>query len=430
MAANRIRLKIQAEAGDKTAQTIKGIISNPDRLLGVLLLGNTIANIGAATLVTYLIAEYQPEHAEKASIIASILLTVVILVFCELAPKIIASAQSEQVSRKLLVPLRVSLWVLGPFARLAAWCANKLVRAAGLNAEASPFSHALSEDEIRSIIAGSTADGMAEDKKKMLHNIFQMGATQVRSVMIPRVGVTAIDIGDPAPEILSVIKKTNYSRIPVYRGNFDNVLGILNAKDLLQNLQNPAEINLAVLLRPIHYVPDTATIESVLRQFQSMHLHMAIVVDEFGGVEGIVTLEDLIEEIVGDIRDEHDTDPDTVRELGPDVYSVAGNLPVKDFNRMFESQLPESKEYTTIVGFLQTRTGRLLQEGETVRYQDLSFVVEKVDGFRIASIRLRLPKASAEAGRALRSQQPKSDVGAGRRGEQKAGERSARGGRE
>jgi CBS domain containing-hemolysin-like protein len=320
-----------------------------------------------------------------------------VLIFCELTPKIISAAHAEPVSRKLLLPIRLSLLLLGPFARLGAWCANLLVRLTGLSPDVSPFAHALSEDEIRAIIAGSTAEGMAEEKREMLHNIFEIAAIQVREAMIPRVDVTAIDIDAPPAEILSTISRSGYSRIPVYRGNLDNLLGLLNVKDLLPHLEKPGEINLMVLLRPVHYVPDTARIDSVLRQLQSMHQHMAIVVDEFGGVKGIISMEDLIEEIVGEIRDEHDTEIEAVRALGPDLYSISGSLPVKDFNRLFEYPIPESKEYATLVGFLQARTGRLLHEGETIRYQGLSFSIEKTDGFRIVSVRVRVPASNASA---------------------------------
>ncbi len=397
MAVNRLHLKYLADGGDKNAGAIKRIVSNPDRLLGVILLGNTIANIGAASLVTYLVAEYFPQKTERIGILATVALTLVVLIFCELTPKIIGATHAEQVSRKLLRPIRFSLWLLTPFAQLATWCANRLVRLSGLSPSASPFAHALSEDEIRSIIAGSTAEGMAEEKREMLHNIFEIAATRVRTVMIPRVEVTAVDIDDPLAENLATIRRTSYSRIPVYRGNFDNILGILNAKDLLQHLERPGEIHLEALLRPVYYVPDTARIDSVLRRLQSMHLHMAAVVDEFGGVEGIITLEDLIEEIVGEIRDEHDTETDAVRALGPDLYSVSGNLPAKDFNRLFEHKIPESTGYTTVSGFLQDRTGRLLHEGEIVQYQGLSFSIEKADGFRIVSVRVRVPAVIANA---------------------------------
>jgi putative hemolysin len=392
MAINRLRLKYKAEAGDRRAEAVRRILANPDRLLGVILLGNTIANIAAASLATWLVTEFAPAaYAKVTGLLASAVLVVVILIFAELAPKIISASHAEQVSSKLLMPVRFSIWLLSPFASLAAWIANRTVRLLGLSGKASPFSYALSEDEIRALIAGSSSAGLGDEKKEMLYNVFEIGATQVREIMIPRVKVTAVDIDGPLSEILAAAARTTYSRIPVYRENFDNLIGILHVKDLLQYIQRPGEINLQYLLRPVHYVPDTARLDLVLRQFQSMHLHMAGVVDEFGGVEGIVTLEDLLEEIVGEIRDEHDTDAEAVRELGPNLYSIAGSLPVRDFNRSFDVKIPESKDYTTVVGFLETRTGRLLNAGEVVRYQDLTFSIEKVEGFRIVSVRVRTP---------------------------------------
>ena len=393
-AVNRLRLKYQAEAGDKQAKAIKEILSNPDRILGVILFGVTVAEIAAAGIVTYLIAsQTASQYAEIISLAASILFSMVILIFCELTPKIIAAAYPEQISRMLLLPIRITIRILFPFARLAAWIANRIVRIAGLDPHASPFAHGPSEEEIKAMIAGSSEANMPIEKKEMLHNIFEIGATQIREVMIPRVEVTAVEIDDDIPKILDVVNKTNYSRIPVYRQNFDNPIGILNVKDLLQYVRKNEEINLQALLRPAHFVPDSAPLDFVLRRMQSMHLHMAIVVDEFGGIEGIVTLEDLLEEIVGEIRDEHDTEIEDIRELGPNLYSVAGKLPVKDFNRFFDEKLPEAPEYSTLAGFLEALTGRLLPEGETVQYQSLTFTMEKIEGFRIVSIRVRASNA-------------------------------------
>jgi putative hemolysin len=389
MALNRIRLRYEAEAGDARAASIKKILSNPDQLLGVILLGNTIANVSAASFVAYLIATYVPRnHIDTVSILGSVLLAGLILILCELTPKIIAANQPDRVSRKLLGAVLFCLKIMAPFARLASWLANHVVRLAGLSPHASPFVHALSEDEIQAIIAGSTDLGMGEEKKEMLHNVFQIGETRAREVMIPRVEVTAIEIESNFQEILSVLRQSNFSRIPVYRENLDSIVGILYAKDLLQYIDKPDEIKLQTLLRPVHFVPETARIDDVLRQMQSMHQHMAVVVNEFGSVEGILTLEDLLEEIVGEIRDEHDAETELVHEISPNLFLAPGSLPIKDFNRAFESKLPESAEYSTLAGFLQTQTGRLLKAGETVRSKDLSFTVDKVDGFRILSVRI------------------------------------------
>ncbi len=396
MAVDRMRLKYRAEAGDKRADAVRRILADTDRLLSVILLGNTVANIAAASLATYLVTVYAPpEHERGIGLAVSALLALAVLIFAELTPKMIAAAHAEQLTGGMLLPVRFSIWLLGPLAVLAARISNLAVRIIGVSSAASPFTHALSEDEIRALIAGSGAAGLPEEKKEMLYNVFEIGATKVREIMIPRGEVTAVEIDAPVAEILATIRKTSYSRIPVYRENFDNPVGVLYVKDLLPYIERPGEINLQVLLRPAHYVPDTARLDAVLRQFQSMHLHIAIVVDEFGGVEGIVSLEDLLEEIVGEIRDEHDTEMESVRELGPNLYSIAGSLPVKDFNRFFEVKIPEAHEYTTIVGFLESRTGRLLKEGEVVRYQDLTFSIEKADGFKIVSVRVRTPPPKA-----------------------------------
>jgi putative hemolysin len=401
MTLNRPRLKFKADSGDKQAAAIKRIVNKPDRLLGVILLGNTVANIAAASLFAFIVAAYAPkEHVDTVGFVGSIVLALVVLVFCELTPKIIAATHPEQTTRKVLLPVRFSIWLLSPISRLAAWIANQTVRIVGIPPKASPFAIGPSEDEIRAMIAGSSESSMPADKREMLHNIFEIGTTQVREIMIPRGEVTAVGIDDPIPEILDVVNKTNYSRIPVYRGDFDNPLGILYVKDLLPYIQRSEDINLHSLIRPVRFIPDSARLDAVLRQLQSMRLHMAVVVDEFGGIEGIITLEDLLEEIVGEIRDEHDTEIEAVRELGPDLYSVAGNLPVKDFNRQFENKIPEAPEYTTLAGFLQALTGRLLLEGETVRYRNLTLTIEKKEEFRIVSVRVRpsAAKAKVESG--------------------------------
>jgi putative hemolysin len=401
MTVNRLRLKFKADSGDKQAAAIKHIVDRPDRLLGVILLGNTVANIAAASLFAFIITAYAPKkYTDTVGFLGSITLALIVLVFCELTPKIIAATHAEQTSRMFLLPVRFSIWLLSPISQLAAWIANGIVRIVGIPARASPFAIGPSEDEIRAMIAGSTEASMPADKKEMLYNIFEIGAIQVREVMIPRGEVTAIEIDDDIAKILDVVKKTNYSRIPVYRRNFDNPVGMLYVKDLLQYIQRSEDINIQTLLRPVHFIPASARLDAVLRQLQSMHLHMVIVVDEFGGIEGIVTLEDLLEEIVGEIRDEHDTETESVHQLGTNLYSIEGNLPVKDFNRLFDDKIPEAQEYATLAGFLQALTGRLLWEGETVRYQNLILTVEKKEGFRIASIRVRTsaPKPQPEAG--------------------------------
>jgi putative hemolysin len=385
------RLKYQEEAGDRKAGVIYRIASNSDRLLGVMLFGVNVAEIMAAGLVTSLIFSYAaPEYKEIAGITGSILFSFVILIFCELTPKMIAAARPEQLSRRLLPPMRFFLFVFSPVAGFVTRLANWLVRLAGIGADASPFPHSVSQEEIMAIIADAGEASVPSTKKNMLHNVFEIDTTRIREVMIPRGEVTAIGIKDDIAGVLDAIGKTNYSRVPVYGRNFDNMLGILHVKDLLQYLPKKGEgINIHRLLRPIHFVPESARLDVVLRRLQAMRLHMAIVVDEFGGVAGIVTLEDLLEEIVGEIHDEYDAESESVRRIDPDTYSIEGNLPIRDFNRSFSDKIPEAPEYATIAGFLESLTGRLLREGEIIHYENLVFTIEKTEGFRIDAIRVR-----------------------------------------
>jgi putative hemolysin len=414
IALNRQRLKYQEEAGDRQAGVIHRIVSNPDRLLGVILFGVTMSEIAAAGLVTSLVTAYvAPEHSEVAGLVGSVGFSFFVLIICELTPKIIAAARPEQLSRELLPAVRFFIVVFSPFARLAAWLSNGLVALIGLDSVASPFPQGVSQEEIRAMIADAGEASVPTTKKRMLHNVFDIDTKQIREVMIPRGEVTAIDIDAELADILDTVNKTNYSRVPVYRKDFDNPLGILHVKDLFQYLRPDRKdgedgkagedgsdvggidgISIDTLLRPIHFVPDSARLDAVLRRLQAMRLHMAIVVDEFGGVAGIVTLEDLLEEIVGEIQDEHDSEANSVRSLGANVYSIAGNLPVRDFNRSFSDKIPEAPEYATIAGFLESLTERLLEEGETVQYETMSFTIEKTSGFRITSIRVRAQAAT------------------------------------
>ena len=389
---NRQRLKYQEENGDRKAGVIHRIVSNTDRLLGPLLLGTNVANLAAAGLVTSVVISYfEKEHQEIAGLAGSIAFSFIILVFCELTPKIIAAANPDQLTRKLLQPTRFFIVIFSPISQFTTRLANCLVRLAGFDAVSSPFQHGASQEEIKAMIAGAGEASVPSMKKHILHNVFEIDTTQIREVMIPRGEVAAIDIDADLSGILRHVSKMNYSRVPVYRKDFDNILGILHVKDLLQYLPNKdADIDIRALLRPIHFVPDSARLDVVLRQLQSMRLHMAIVVDEFGGVEGIVTLEDLLEEIVGEIHDEYDAESESVRKTGPDIYTINGNLPIRDFNRSFSDKIPEAPEYATIAGFLEVLTGRLLREGEVVRYENLIFTIEKTEGFRVDAIRVKI----------------------------------------
>ena len=239
----------------------------------------------------------------------------------------------------------------------------------------------------------------------LLHNVSQFADTVAREVMIPRPEVVAIEASASLTEIVRAFQVSGYSRLPVYRGEFDDMVGVVHSKDLMPYLLNPEGFRIERILHDPLFVPDNAPLQEVLRQMQRRQAHFAIAVDEHGGVEGILTLEDLLEEIVGDIQDEHDEDaPDGIRLEVDGTVLLDGSVSVRELNRRLALDLPESDEYTTLAGFLMARAGRLLVQGDAVAFERLSFTVEVLDRRRIS--RVRMERGADDAGDAERAASP------------------------
>jgi CBS domain containing-hemolysin-like protein len=222
--------------------------------------------------------------------------------------------------------------------------------------------------------------------------VFEFSDTLVREAMVPRTEMAAIPAGSSLEEITRAFEKYRYSRLPVYRESLDNVIGFIHSKDVMPYLLHPEKFRLDDALQPPLYLVDTARLEDVLRQMQKAKVHFGFVVDEHGGLEGIITLEDLLEEIVGDISDEHDEEVnEQIKPAGDYKYILAGGLAVRDLNRRLKLSLPESESYTTIAGFLMTEAGHVLKPGDTVEYNGLKFDVDRVERRRVISVRLELP---------------------------------------
>jgi len=226
----------------------------------------------------------------------------------------------------------------------------------------------------------------------LIHRVFEFSDTLVREAMVPRPAIAAISADCSVQDITRAFQQHRYSRLPVYRGSLDNVVGFIHSKDLMPYLLRPEEFKLEYVLQPPMYVVDTARLEDVLRQMQKAKSHFGFVVDEHGGVEGIITLEDLLEEIVGDISDEHDEEVnEQISQLDERLYLLDGALAVRDLNRRLKVSVPESEDYTTIGGFLMTEAGHVLQKDEVIEYDGLRFIIQKVERRRLLQVRLELP---------------------------------------
>jgi CBS domain containing-hemolysin-like protein len=254
------------------------------------------------------------------------------------------------------------------------------------------------EDELRGLIDVSLASGhLRREERRLIDRVFEFSETLVREAMVPRTEITAISADCTLDQMAETFREHPYSRLPVYRESLDDVIGFIHSKDIMRFLLRPTEFSLDEVLQPPMYVVDTARLEDVLRQMQRAKVHFGFVVDEYGGVEGIITLEDLLEEIVGDISDEHDAEVNEQIQPQPDgTYKLDGGLVVRDLNRRLKLTLPEDEGYTTVAGFLMSEAGHVLSQGDVVKYSGLIFSVEAVHRRRIISVHLQKEAAESE----------------------------------
>lgn len=419
VSVRRARLEARAAAGSRNARSALRLLDNPTVFISAVQLGITLASlalgwIGEPTLA----AMFEPIASSIASegragyiahvvaiVIAFSLITFLHIVLGELMPKMIALERAEKLALFCSRPLelfarifKAPLWVLNSVGAT-------LGRLIGLK---STLDHAAvyTETELRQLIDVARDSGyLRAEERRLIHRVFEFSDTLVREAMIPRTEMAAIPSDSSLEQITKAFEQFGYSRLAVYRDSLDNVLGFIHSKDVMPCLLESEKFRLEDVLQPPLYVVDTARLEDVLRQMQRAKAHFGFVVDEHGGLEGIITLEDLLEEIVGDISDEHDEEVNEQIIPGDEnKYLLSGGLAVRDLNRRLKLSVPESEGYTTIAGFLMTEAGHVLKPGDRVNYNGLSFEVDRVERRRVISVRLELP-----AGKEASVAQPESE---------------------
>lgn len=381
---DRMRLSYLVQKKRRGAEHLEHLLNHPDHLLGTLLVGNNIVNIIASVFSTTLIVElFGPERGELYTILV---LTPLLLIFAEVAPKTYAARRSEKVSFIVLPAVRLSMLLLTPIVWVISGISRLLISAFG----AEERRQTISEDEIRTMInVGEQTGSVAQEKQKMLHGVFELSETQVRDVMIPRTEVVGIELQTPFAEILRIAQNSSHSRFPVYDGNLDSVVGIIHSKDILRFVDQPQAFFLRNTARPPYFVPESKRIGRLLQAFRKQQTHMAIVVDEYGGVEGIVTMEDIVEQIVGKIDDEYDVEEIPFREIGPARFLIDGGTPIRTVNRHFGLELSE-EHVNTMAGFVLCQLGAIPEEGDTCTANGTTFVVRQVVDHRIEEIEMLL----------------------------------------
>jgi putative hemolysin len=383
-------LELQHEGNRRARQVLK-ITGDPPRFIAAMQLGVTMTSLGIGALGEQVLAhKFDAVMASVLAVIVALLIvTYLHVVIGELVPKGIALGHPERTALALSAPVRAFFTIFGPLVWLLQESSAVILRALGLQPPGAEH-EAHSEAELRMLLSSSAEQGEIEhDEQEMLYKVFDFADKEVSDVMVPRPEVVAISIALPAEDALKAVLESPYTRYPIYRESLDDIVGVLHIRDLIEAMHDRGivSVDMETLVRPAYMVPETKDLGALLTEFRRTNQHMAIVIDEYGSMEGIVTLEDLLEEIVGEIEDEFDLPDETIERIDEDTIRIDGTFPIDDFNEQFDCDLPD-EDYHTVAGFVFGELGRTAEPGDEVQHNGLLFNVDSVEGQRIDRLRV------------------------------------------
>jgi CBS domain containing-hemolysin-like protein len=395
------QIELRAQHGSLLAGLARHILAHLDAYLSGCQLGITLASLGLGWIgepvVATLVADVShaagvsldPATLHSVSIaIAFSLITVLHIVLGEQAPKTWAIRNAEAVTLAVAIPLRIFHLLFRPIIAALNWMSNTLLRSLGIQPSSEHETH--SAQELRYLIQESGRQGALEvSERELIENVFEFTETTASQVMVPRSRIVGVDVSTPVPELLDRVMDEGYSRLPVYATSIDTIVGILYAKDLLTMMHHTDLIILQDILHPAYMVPEDIHLKKLLREMQSRRVHMAIVLDEFGGTAGLVTLEDIVEEIVGNIQDEYDDEAPAVAATTPDVFDLIASVHIDEANEILPVPLPESDEYETVGGLINARAGRIPATGDVVMIEPYECEIISSTPRRVERVRLR-----------------------------------------
>ncbi|ELS3077200.1 HlyC/CorC family transporter [Listeria monocytogenes] len=394
---NKNRVKSQAETGDKKAVMLAKLVDDPSKFLATIQVGITLAGFfssasAATSIATRLESVFGGSSFAKelSIIVVTIVLSYITLVFGELYPKRLALQKSEKIARVSVRPIMAVGVVLRPFVKFLSFSTDILVKLTRM--EKNTDNEKMTREEMQLLIETGRRDGVIEvEELQMLRGVFEMDNKYAREVMVPRTDAFMIDAETESEELCDALLSENFSRVPVFTGDQDSVLGILHMKDFFAEARKSGfeNIDVKALVKDAYFAQETMFIDDLLKNMQRTRNQMAILMDEYGGVAGIVTVEDLLEEIVGEIDDENDVFSDEMKKIDETTFIVEGRMPLDDFNEMFHVELP-SRGVDTVAGFVLTLTGTIPEEDDkvVVEYGTLRFTVEEMNDARLVSVRV------------------------------------------
>ncbi len=384
---SRLRVMTLAEEGNKSASVLLKVIDNKEKMLSAILIGNNIVNISVSSLTTILVTNLFGSYAVS---IATGLLTILVLIFGEITPKTFATFHNEKISLKYARIIYAIMWVLTP----VIFIINKLAFLVMLlfKSENSAKTSTYTENELKTIVNVSHAEGVIEtEEHEMLQNIFEFSDRQAKDVMIPRVDVCMLEVSSTYDEIMETFRANRYTRIPIYEDSTDNVIGIINIKDLVL-YKHGESFSIRNYLREPYYTYEYKKLSDLLLEMKKASANITIILDEYGAASGLLTLEDLVEEIVGDIKDEYDYDEeDLLKAVSDTEYIVEAQMNLDDFNDILGTKLV-SDECDSVGGFIIEHLDRMAHTGDMVETPDISFLVDSTDKNRIEKVHVFLHK--------------------------------------
>ena len=392
---NKIRVRTLAENGDKQAEYVLKIIEDPSKMLSAILIGNNVVNLYASSLATVLATHI---WGNKIVGIATGILTLLILIFGEITPKTVATIQAERIAFRFAKIIYYIMTVLTPVIFVVNQLSFLVLKLLRVDVKAKGES--ITEDELRTIVEVSHEEGVIEsEEKKMINNVFDFGDAVARDVMLPKVNMTFVDVDATYDELMEVFRSEKYTRYPVYEETTDNVIGIVNIKDLFL-IPKDKEFKLRDYLREPYYTYEFKKTTELMVELRKTMNSVAIVLDEYGATAGLITLEDMLEEIVGEIRDEYDADEeDSIRKINPKEYVIEGAMKLDDLDDQLGLDL-KSEDYDSVGGYIIGLLDHLPQAGEEVTSGNLRFVVDTVERNRIDKVHLYIldaPQKSEES---------------------------------
>jgi putative hemolysin len=387
LSSRKLRIRHLVEEGNKKAEIIQRMMEEPDKVVAAVVIGNNIVNVAASSIATSMAISIFGSRGVGAAIGV---MTFLILVVGEITPKGLAVKNAEHLVLAFARPLYTVTRILSPVATALNAVSRGVSRLLGKRLDKGGFSK---EEEFKTFLTMAEEEGsLEEEERERMYNVFEFSDTVAKEVMTPRTDMVCLDVKSSLEDARNLIVRSGFSRIPVYEGNVDHIVGILYAKDLLRT---KGKTVLRDLLREPYFIPETKKVDELLERMQKSKVHLAIVVDEYGGTAGIVTIEDLLEEIVGEIFDEYDVTRIPVRVLDDHTVLINGMVPIDEVNELLNVNIPENG-FETIGGFMLDQFGHIPEEGEKITYNGVDFVVFQTDKVRIMKVKAkRVPQPSS-----------------------------------